>query len=51
MMIGVTEFFRDPEAWNALAERVLSSLLNEPESDQPLRVWVPGCATGEEVIR
>lgn len=42
------EFFRDPEAWKALAERVLSSLLDEPESDQPLRFWVPGCATGEE---
>jgi len=48
MMIGVTEFFRDPEAWQALSDTVLSSLLNEPESEQPLRVWVPGCATGEE---
>ena len=48
MMIGVTEFFRDPEAWQALAERVLASLLDEPAGDQPLRVWVPGCATGEE---
>ena len=48
MMIGVTEFFRDPEAWKALAERVLSGLLDEPQGSQPLRVWVPGCATGEE---
>lgn len=48
MMIGVTEFFRDPDAWNALSERVLSSLLDEPEGEQPVRVWVPGCATGEE---
>lgn len=48
MMIGVTEFFRDPEAWRALAERVLGPLLDEPGGDQPLRVWVPGCATGEE---
>ncbi|MFC0572735.1 CheR family methyltransferase [Paraburkholderia solisilvae] len=48
MMIGVTEFFRDPEAWQMLSERVLASLLAEPEGDQPLRVWVPGCATGEE---
>ncbi len=48
MMIGVTEFFRDPEAWQVLSERVLASLLAEPEGDQPLRVWVPGCATGEE---
>jgi two-component system CheB/CheR fusion protein len=48
MMIGVTEFFRDPQAWQVLSERVLASLLAEPEGDQPLRVWVPGCATGEE---
>ena len=48
MMIGVTEFFRDPEAWKALSERVLNSILDESEGDQPLRVWVPGCATGEE---
>ncbi|WP_019936775.1 CheR family methyltransferase [Bordetella sp. FB-8] len=48
MMIGVTEFFRDPQAWKALSEQVLSSLLDESEGDQPLRVWVPGCATGEE---
>ncbi|SDG21884.1 chemotaxis protein CheB [Paraburkholderia phenazinium] len=48
MMIGVTEFFRDPEAWSALSERVLTRILEEPEGEQPIRVWVPGCATGEE---
>jgi two-component system CheB/CheR fusion protein len=48
MMIGVTEFFRDSGAWQVLSERVLASLLAEPEGDQLLRVWVPGCATGEE---
>jgi chemotaxis methyl-accepting protein methylase/chemotaxis response regulator CheB/signal transduction histidine kinase len=48
MMIGVTEFFRDPDAWDVLSERVLSKLLEEPEGEQPLRVWIPGCATGEE---
>jgi two-component system CheB/CheR fusion protein len=48
MMIGVTEFFRDPDAWTALSDRVLAALLDEPESEQPVRVWVPGCATGEE---
>ncbi|KXU83839.1 PAS domain S-box protein [Paraburkholderia monticola] len=48
MMIGVTEFFRDPDAWKVLTERVLTGLLDEPEGEQPLRVWVPGCATGEE---
>ncbi|GAB6851467.1 CheR family methyltransferase [Paraburkholderia kururiensis] len=48
MMIGVTEFFRDPQAWQALSERVLARLLDEPAGDQPLRVWIPACATGEE---
>ncbi|MGF6768748.1 two-component system CheB/CheR fusion protein [Paraburkholderia sp. GAS199] len=48
MMIGVTEFFRDPDAWRVLADRVLGPLLSEPDGEQPLRVWVPGCATGEE---
>jgi two-component system CheB/CheR fusion protein len=38
MMIGVTEFFRDPEAWQVLSERVLSRLLDEVEGEQPLRV-------------
>jgi two-component system CheB/CheR fusion protein len=38
MMIGVTEFFRDPEAWQVLSERVLSRLLDEPEGEEPLRV-------------
>lgn len=48
MMIGVTEFFRDPDAWRALTEHVLTALVEEPDSEQPIRVWVPGCATGEE---
>nr|WKF61265.1 Autoinducer 2 sensor kinase/phosphatase LuxQ [Paraburkholderia busanensis] len=48
MMIGVTEFFRDPDGWDALSARVLKALLDEPDSDQPIRIWVPGCATGEE---
>jgi|GEM_PF-5184373 len=47
MMIGVTEFFRDPEAWQVLSERVLASLLAEPEGDQPLRVW--GCRAAQQV--
>lgn len=49
ILIGVTEFFRDPEAWNALAAEVLSPLLaNRHPEDPPIRVWTPGCATGEE---
>jgi len=48
-LISVTSFFRVPEAFEALSERVLPVLLAERSSELPLRVWVPGCATGEEV--
>ncbi len=48
LLISVTAFFRDPEAWNLLAKEVVPELLRRCPSEQPLRVWVPGCATGEE---
>jgi len=48
LLISVTSFFRDPEAWKALAGKALPRLLSERREDQQLRVWVPGCATGEE---
>jgi two-component system CheB/CheR fusion protein len=49
LLIGVTDFFRDPDAWDALAEEVIGPLVEQAESsDRPLRIWVPGCATGEE---
>jgi two-component system CheB/CheR fusion protein len=48
-LISVTSFFRDPEVFQALSEQVLPPLLKKRRSDDPLRVWVPGCATGEEV--
>ena len=45
-LIGVTRFFRDPEAFEALRERAIGPIL---DGDGPtVRVWVPGCATGEE---
>ena len=48
LLIGVTQFFRDPEAFDALSRLVLSELFaNRPPTD-PVRIWVPGCATGEE---
>jgi two-component system, chemotaxis family, CheB/CheR fusion protein len=50
MVICVTSFFRDPEAFKALATRVLPDILARHPSDQPIRVWVPGCGTGEEAI-
>jgi two-component system CheB/CheR fusion protein len=47
-LISVTSFFRDPEVFQALAEQVLPLLVANRSSDAPLRMWVPGCATGEE---
>ncbi|HWX65523.1 MAG TPA: chemotaxis protein CheB [Rhodanobacter sp.] len=47
-LIGVTEFFRDPVAFEALRTIAIPSLLADKTSDDVLRVWVPGCATGEE---
>lgn len=48
LLIGVTNFFRDPEMWEDLKNKVLPSLLSERSHSQTLRAWVPGCSTGEE---
>ncbi|HEX2868312.1 MAG TPA: CheR family methyltransferase [Ignavibacteriales bacterium] len=49
LLIGVTNFFRDPEAFAALKESVLPKLLDGKPDNYQMRVWVPACATGEEV--
>jgi two-component system CheB/CheR fusion protein len=49
LLIGVTQFFREQAAFDALAEKVIARIIGERRADQPIRVWVPGCATGEEV--
>jgi len=48
LLISVTTFFRDPEAFHALSERVLPRIFENKDADDSIRVWVPGCATGEE---
>ena len=48
LLISVTSFFRDPEAYQALESSVIAKLVEEKDNDQPIRIWVPGCATGEE---
>jgi two-component system CheB/CheR fusion protein len=50
LLIGVTHFFRDPESFEFLAERVVPILLKDKTGNSPLRVWVPGCASGEEAF-
>jgi two-component system CheB/CheR fusion protein len=47
MLISVTRFFRDPDVFSRLRETVLPGLVKESRG-RPLRIWVPGCATGEE---
>ena len=47
-LIGVTEFFRDPVAFEALRTLAIPAMLADRTSADVLRVWVPGCATGEE---
>jgi len=48
LLIGVTNFFRDPEAWKQLETEVLPTLLRDGDSTLTLRAWVPACSTGEE---
>ncbi len=49
MFIGVTRFFREPEAFTALQREVFPRIRKQASSDSPIRIWVPGCSTGEEV--
>ena len=48
LLIGVTHFFRDPEAFAVLASDVIPRLVDVATLDGTLRVWTPGCSTGEE---
>jgi two-component system CheB/CheR fusion protein len=49
LLIKVTTFFRDPEAFDALRKKIFPALLKRKKSTDTLRIWVPGCSTGEEV--
>jgi two-component system, chemotaxis family, CheB/CheR fusion protein len=48
VLIAVTDFFRDPVVFEALTRLVWPILMPQLERREPLRIWVPGCATGEE---
>jgi two-component system, chemotaxis family, CheB/CheR fusion protein len=48
ILIHVTRFFRDPESVEALAAHVTELIKERLHDEQPIRVWVPGCSTGEE---
>lgn len=48
LLISVTSFFRDNDAFKALTSKVIVKLLTSGPAEPAIRVWVPGCATGEE---
>jgi len=48
LLIGVTAFFRDPDAFQVLEDRVIPRILADKPLHEPVRVWVCGCSTGEE---
>ncbi|MFO0754533.1 MAG: CheR family methyltransferase, partial [Thermodesulfovibrionales bacterium] len=48
LLIRVTNFFRDPEAFETVKKEVVPHLLGNRSYDAPVRIWVPGCSTGEE---
>lgn len=48
VLINVTAFFRDPQAWEYLRDEVVPSLLAERGPNDPIRVWSAGCASGQE---
>ena len=48
LLINVTSFFRDPAVFDVLSEKIIPDLVRNHSIDQPLRLWIAGCSTGEE---
>ena len=48
LFVTVTRFFRDPDAFHALVRTVFPRMMKERPRNTPIRIWTPGCATGEE---
>lgn len=49
VLINVTDFFRDRDAWDYLANDVIPKIIASKSADEPIRVWSAGCASGQEV--
>ncbi|MDV2990637.1 MAG: hypothetical protein N4J56_000291 [Chroococcidiopsis sp. SAG 2025] len=49
ILINVTSFFRDREAWDDLANEIVPKIIASKQPDEPIRVWSAGCASGQEV--
>ncbi len=48
LLINVTEFFRDPEAFQVLEKKILPEIISKKKKGDPIRIWSSGCASGEE---
>src|SRR5438067_8739415 len=48
ILINVTSFFREPETFEMLKQSVFPKILKDKPADAPIRIWVPGCSTGQE---
>ena len=49
ILINVTGFFREPKTFDAMKQEIFPSILKKRSADDPIRIWIPGCSTGEEV--
>lgn len=48
LLIGITHFFRDPWVWETLKTEIIPTIVKAHEKGVPIKIWVPGCASGEE---
>jgi two-component system CheB/CheR fusion protein len=48
LLIGVTSFFRDPEAFTWIRDKVIPEIFRNKQADEPVRIWSAGCSSGEE---
>ena len=49
LLIGVTEFFRQPVAWETLERKVIAPIIGNAAPGAVIRIWIPGCSSGKEV--
>jgi two-component system, chemotaxis family, CheB/CheR fusion protein len=50
LLINVTSFFRDPAVFDFLAKQIIPDLVRGRDSEEPIRIWIAGCSTGEETF-
>src|SRR5690349_14382410 len=48
ILINVTSFFRDPSAWEFVADEIVPRIVSGKQGSEPIRIWSAGCASGEE---